>query len=134
MLENENNKNEIQEKELNLIKLIYYWYEKFEDDFDGVMDFIYDEITCFDEQYFDWIRDGDIIYDRSIKDNEKKRVYCVINGDKTNEKFKKIYFDKVAIELKYKGKLYKQIAYMLVNVADINNLFVSKNFDEEKNY
>ena len=132
LIENDVNCNDIKKKQAKLIRDLYCWSDKFKDNFADFMDFIYDEIKFFDEQHYDWIKEDDFIYNRSIRDNEKKRVYCVINGEKTNIKFKKIYFNNVSVEPKYKGTLYKQISYMLINIADINNLFVNKEFDKAK--
>ena len=132
LIESDKNNNPTRKRQAELIRKVYYWYDNFEKDFDGFKEFIYDEIKFFDEQHYDWIKEEDFIYNRSIRDNEKKRVYCVINGEQTNNKFKKIYFNNVSVEPKYKGTLYKQISYMLINIADINNLFVNKEFEKAK--
>lgn len=132
LIESDENNNPTRKKQAELIRKIYYWNDNFENNFEGFKDFIYDEISFFDSQHYDWVIGDNIIYNRCIRDNEKKRVYCAINNDKVNERFKKVYFSNVSIEPKYKGKLYKQICYLLVNLGDVNNLFVNKSFSQAK--
>lgn len=132
LIESLNDCNELQKKEALLIRELYYWCDNFETDFSGFMDFIYDEITLFDNQHYDWIVGENIIYNRSVRDNEKKRVYCAINNEKANKRFKKAYFDNISIESNLKNKLYNQISFLLVTIGDVNNLFVSKEFKKAK--
>lgn len=102
------------------------WESKFETDFDGFRDFIYDEMKTITDNHYDWVIGENIIYDRSIRDNLQKRVYCSLNNEKVIAKFKKCYFENVYVESKDKAKLYRQIDYLLTTIADINNYLLSK--------
>lgn len=136
--------NEYINKVYQKLETLVNWQEKFESDFDGFKDYIYDEMQEIDNEHYCWVMGENIIYDRSIVDNIKKRVHCSLNNDKVILKFKKIYFDNVFIESKYKATLYNQISYLLITIADINNYLITKEntkaiellqdyFDDNKN-
>lgn len=108
------------------LKQIKYWDDKFENNYDGFKDFIFDEVKNIADNHYDWVIGDSIIYDRSIRDNLQKRVYCTLNNEKVVDKFKKMYFDSVYVEPKDKSKLYKQIDYLLTTIADVNNYLLTK--------
>lgn len=102
------------------------WEHKFESDFEGFKDFIFDEMKIITDNHYDWVIGENIIYDRSIRDNLQKRVYCTLNNEKVVAKFKKMYFGSIYVEPKDKAKLYKQIDYLLTTIADVNNYLLTK--------
>lgn len=113
-----------------ILDKIRYWEDKFETDYEGFKDFIYDTIKWFDTENFDWVfADGeDIIYDRSIRDKESKRLYCTLNNEKVIKRFKNEYFSYVFVDSKDKAKLYNQISFMLITISDINNYIITKEY------
>ncbi len=119
-------KNEIYIKEIQLIRDIYYWKDNFEDEFEKFKDYIFDYIFDFDKNHYDWVVGDNIIYDRSIRDNIQKRVYCSLGNENVVPKFKAIYFENAFVEPKDKARLYKQIDYLLTTIADINNYLLTK--------
>ena len=136
--------NEYINKVYQKLEILVSWQDKFESDFEGFKDYIYDEMQEIDNEHYCWVMGENIIYDRSIVDNIKKRVHCSLNNDKVILKFKKIYFDNVFIESKYKATLYNQISYLLISIADVNNYLITKEnakaiellqdyFDDNKN-
>ena len=114
------------------LKMLVEWEEKFENDFDGFKDFIYEEIKKIDDRRYTWIISGNIMYDRSVVDNVEKKVYCVLNDDKLDKVFKKYYFSKIFVDSKDKSKLYSQVSYLLITLGDINNLLLVKSNDKAK--
>lgn len=56
------------------------WEHKFESDFEGFKDFIFDEMENITDNHYDWVIGENIIYDRSIRDNLQKRAYCTLNN------------------------------------------------------
>ena len=136
--------NEYINKVYQKLETLVSWQDRFESNFDGFKDYIYDEMQEIDNEHYCWVMGENIIYDRSIVDNIKKRVHCSLNNDKVIIKFKKIYFDNVFIESKYKATLYNQISYLLITIADVNNYLITKEnakaiellqdyFDDNKN-
>lgn len=109
-----------------LLEKIEFWDDKFENNYDGFKDFIFDEMKTITDNHYDWVVGENVIYDRSIRDNLQKRVYCTLNNEKVVAKFKKIYFDSIYVEPKDKAKLYKQIDYLLTTIADVNNYLLNK--------
>lgn len=120
------NDNEIIKSVRETLKQIEYWDDKFENNYDGFKDFIFNEMKTIIDNHYDWVIGDSIIYDRSIRDNLQKRVYCTLNNEKVVAKFKKLYFDSVYVEPKDKAKLYKQIDYLLTTIADVNNYLLTK--------
>lgn len=109
-----------------LLNQIQYWDDKFENNYDGFKDFIYNEMANIINNHYDWVVGDNIIYDRSIRDNIQKRVYCSLGNENVVPKFKAIYFENVYVEPKDKAKLYKQIDYLLTTIADVNNYLLTK--------
>lgn len=120
------NKNEIHAKEIQIIRDIYYWKDNFEDEFERFKDYVFDFIVDFDKNHYDWVVGDNIIYDRSIRDNIQKRVYCTLGNENVVPKFKTIYFENAYVEPKDKARLYKQIDYLLTTIADVNNYLLTK--------
>lgn len=116
----------------SILDKIKYWDDKFENDWDGFKDFIFDTIEFINKNNYTWVfADGeDIIYDRSIRDKEEKRLYCTLNNDKVIKRFKDEYFANVYVESKDKARLYNQISYMLITISDVNNYIVSKDYTQ----
>ena len=119
-------KNDTLQYVYDTLQKIKDWELKFESDFEGFKDFIFDEMKTITDSHYDWVIGENIIYDRSIRDNLQKRVYCTLNNEKVVAKFKKIYFDSIYVEPKDKAKLYKQIDYLLTTIADVNNYLLTK--------
>jgi len=114
------------------LEMLLSWENKFENNFEGFKDFIYDEMQEIINEHYCWVVGENIIYDRSIVDNIKKRVYCLLNNDRIIKKFKKVYFDNVFVESKYKATLYNQISYLLITIADVNNYLITKENDNAR--
>lgn len=108
------------------LKQIEYWDDKFENNYDGFKDFIFNEMETIIDNHYDWVIGDSIIYDRSIRDNIQKRVYCSLGNEKVVPKFKTMYFENVYVEPKDKARLYKQIDYLLTTIADVNNYLLTK--------
>lgn len=108
------------------LKQIEYWDDKFENNYDGFKDFIFNEMETIIDNHYDWVIGDSIIYDRSIRDNIQKRVYCSLGNEKVVPKFKTMYFENVYVESKDKARLYKQIDYLLTTIADVNNYLLTK--------
>lgn len=122
--------NEVIISVYNKLEKIVEWEEYFENNFDGFKDFIFDEIKEIDNNHYCWVVGENIIYDRSIRDNEQKKSYCVLNNDNLDKRFKDYYFMNVYVERKNKSKLYKQICYLLITLSDINNLLLKKDYKQ----
>lgn len=108
------------------LEKIIDWEDKFESNFEEFKDFIFDEMQEIDKEHYCWTVGENIIYDRAIIDNQKKKTYCVLNNESLDKKFKKYYFNNIHVESKEKNKLYKQISYLLITLSDVNNLLLSK--------
>lgn len=108
------------------LETLVSWEEKFETDFDGFKDFIYDEMQEIVNNHYCWVVGENIIYDRSSVDNLQKIVYCSLNNEKIVPKFKTMYFEDVYVEPKGKARLYKQIDLLLTTIADVNNYLLTK--------
>lgn len=128
-LESLPNKMEVHLKEIDLIDKLLYWQGKVETNFSGFMDFVYDVIIDFDSNNYGYIYQDGYIFDRSLRDNELKRTYCTLNNEKNIKSFKDFYFGKVCVESSKKNILYKQISYMLIIIADINNYLIANEYD-----
>ena len=132
ILKNARHKNKYYLYIAELIDKIVYWYENIDNDFEGFKDFIFDFIEDFRKNHYGWIVGENILYDRSIKDNVLKRVYCIVNNEMGIKKFISGYSDMVLIEEKHKEELYSQVISYLVTLGDVNNLFVKKDFVNAK--
>ena len=71
------------------IQKIKDWELKFESNFEGFKDFIFDEMKTIIDNHYDWVIGENIIYDRSIRDNLQKRVYCILNNEKVAASLKR---------------------------------------------
>lgn len=119
-------KNDYVKKIYVKLETLVSWEDKFETDFDGFKDFIYDEMQEIVNNHYCWVVGENIIYDRSSVDNLQKRVYCSLNNEKIVPKFKIMYFEDVYVEPKDKARLYKQIDLLLTTIADVNNYLLTK--------
>lgn len=132
LLRNARHKNKYYLYVADIIDKILYWNDNIDNDFEGFKDFIYDTLKDFDNNHYDWIVGENILYDRSIKDNVLKRVYCIANNDVGSNKFIQAYSDMVLIDKGKEDLLYEQVISYLLTLGDINNLFTKKDFKGAK--
>ena len=108
------------------------WKDKFESDYEGFKDFIYESMKYIKDNNFTWIVGENIIYSRSLRDNALKKYYCYTTGDKGYEKFKECYTKKIYATPSVKEELTEQVSGLLITIADVYNACLIKNVDRAK--
>lgn len=120
------------EKLLKMFDRIIEWKDKFETDYEGFKDFIYDSMKYIDDNDFTWIVGENIIYSRSLRDNALKKYYCYTTGDKGYDKFKECYTKKIYATPSEKEELTEQVSGLLITIADVYNACLIKRVDRAK--
>lgn len=120
------------EKLLNIFDKVIEWKDKFETDYEGFKDFIYESMKYIKDNNFTWIVGENIIYSRSLRDNALKKYYCYTTGDKGYEKFKECYTKKIYATTSEKEELTEQVSGLLITIADVYNACLIKNVDRAK--
>lgn len=124
--------NEVYKEVTTLLKNVYSWKDRFESDYEGFKNFIYNAMQDILNKKYDWIVGENIVYNRSLRDNALKRYYCITTGDKGYEKFIKAYKQKVYATSSDIDLLVEQISNMYISIADVYSAIISKNLEGAK--
>lgn len=124
--------NEVYKEVTSLLEGVYSWKDKFESDYEGFKNFIYNAIQDITNKKYDWIVGENIVYNRSLRDNALKRYFCITTGDKGYEKFIKAYKQMVYVSLSDIDLLVEQISNMYISIADVYSAIISKDLDGAK--
>lgn len=124
--------SEIYKEITTLLKNAYSWKDRFESDYEGFKNFIYNAMQDILNKKYDWIVGENIVYNRSLRDNALKRYFCITTGDKGYEKFIKAYKQKVYAASSDIGLLVEQISNMYISIADVYSAIISKDLKGAK--
>lgn len=113
-----------------MLDKIIDWKFKFEDDYDGFKDFIFDSLKYIDDNKLTYIMGENIMYPRSVSDKVTKKYYCYVIGQNGYNKFKEYYTSIVCSD--NIDDLVDDITNLLITISDIYNELVSKNIESAK--
>lgn len=121
--------NEYEQEIFDMLEKVVNLKDKLFTNYDDFKSGIYDLVKTIDDKHYTWIVGENIIYNRSIRDNESKKYYCAVIGQKGYKKFKTIYYNNVYLETRIKRITFEQVCDLLIVIADIYNELIIKEYD-----
>ncbi len=127
-LTEEESKNKYVVKLHQMMDDIIYWKDKFENDWVGFRDFIFDSIKYIDDNKLTYIVGENIAYPRVISDKMTKKYYCLLTGAKGYKTFSNYYSNIISNNVP-SDQIVNQISGLLITISDLYNSLISKDIE-----
>ena len=121
--------NEYEQEIFDMLEKVVNLKDKLFTNYDDFKSGIYELVKTIDDKHYTWIVGENIIYNRSIRDNESKKYYCAIIGQKGYKRFKTIYYNNIYLETRIKKITFEQVCDLLIVIADTYNELIIKKYD-----
>ena len=121
--------NEYEQEIFDMLEKVVNLKDKLFTNYDDFKSGIYELVKTIDDKHYTWIVGENIIYNRSIRDNESKKYYCAVIGQKGYKRFKTIYYNNVYLETRIKKITFEQVCDLLIVIADTYNELIIKEYD-----
>ena len=121
--------NEYEQEIFDMLEKVVNLKDKLFTNYDDFKSGIYELVKTIDDKHYTWIVGENIIYNRSIRDNESKKYYCAVIGQKGYKRFKTIYYNNVYLKTRIKKITFEQVCDLLIVIADIYNELIIKEYD-----
>lgn len=121
--------NEYEQEIFDMLEKVVNLKDKLFTNYDDFKSGIYELVKTIDDKHYTWIVGENIIYNRSIHDNESKKYYCAVIGQKGYKRFKTIYYNNVYLETRIKKITFEQVCDLLIVIADTYNELIIKEYD-----
>lgn len=121
--------NEYEQEIFDMLEKVVNLKDKLFTNYDDFKSGIYELVKTIDDKHYTWIVGENIIYNRSICDNESKKYYCAVIGQKGYKRFKTIYYNNVYLETRIKKITFEQVCDLLIVIADTYNELIIKEYD-----
>lgn len=121
--------NEYEQEIFDMLEKVVNLKDKLFTNYDDFKSGIYELVKTIDDKHYTWIVGENIIYNRSIRDNESKKYYCAVIGQKGYKRFKTIYYSNVYLETRIKKITFEQVCDLLIVIADTYNELIIKEYD-----
>ena len=80
--------NEYEQEIFDMLEKVVNLKDKLFTNYDDFKSGIYELVKTIDDKHYTWTVGENIIYNRSIRDNESKKYYCAVIGQKGYKRFK----------------------------------------------
>lgn len=124
--------NEYEQEIFDMLEKVVNLKDKLSTNYDDFKNGIYELVKTIDDKHYTWIVGENIIYNRSIRDNESKKYYCAVIGQKGYKRFKTIYYNNVYLETRIKKITFEQVCDLLIVIADTYNELIIKEYDNAR--
>lgn len=121
--------NEYEQEIFDMLEKVVNLKDKLFTNYDDFKSGIYELVKTIDDKHYTWTVGENIIYNRSIRDNERKKYYCAVIGQKGYKRFKTIYYNNVYLETRIKKITFEQVCDLLIVIADTYNELIIKEYD-----
>lgn len=121
--------NEYEKEIFDMLERVVNLKDKLFTNYDEFKSGIYELVKTIDDKHYTWLVGENIVYNRSIRDNESKKYYCAVIGQKGYERFKTIYYNNIYLETRIKKITFEQVCDLLIVIADTYNELIIKEYN-----